>query len=125
MSELSCPKCQHSEIININRHPIYTSYKCDNCKTTGSYNFFKKNNTPFTPDTSTIPIKNFYSNGLTVIPFKNVLAVEGDIMSCLDKDKLRMNTAVIWIKEVKEHLFLSGEECDDFLKEYQIYLNSK
>ena len=70
-------------------------------------------------------IKNFYSNGLTIIPFKNVLAVEGDIMSCLDKDKLRMNTAVIWIKEVKEHLFLSGEECDDFLKEYQIYLNSK
>lgn len=63
-------------------------------------------------------LKNSYSNGLTIIPFRNVLGVDGDIYQ--DNKKIKISVYLMGTNNIS--IVLLDAEAKMFISQYNMFL---
>lgn len=65
-----------------------------------------------------------YSKDLVIIPFRNVIAVDGDITETRETIPKKIPTITIYLQGRATQIFLSNDDADLFLELYNLYLRS-
>lgn len=63
-------------------------------------------------------LKNSFSNGLTIIPFRNILAVDGDIFQ--DKKTIQISVYLMGTNNIS--IVLLDAEAKMFISQYNMFL---